>query len=426
MSATNMQQSGPVKKTKRNAKKKVSVDAADSRAAIETKSSAIVAAIDMSGKDAPEFSLVEDLAKFLSSTPPWCGEMDLNEAFMWIYGAVWRAVSENVPLNERDGKRTLTVERQRQIAQIIVDTALAFPKAYFVYMPLPACQLAAEELAISPDISIVKHYQSDTERDASMRNKLVAALARTQSSSLNDNLTYLRIKCSGYLTSSPDSSAAASAISRAKRLLLLSDLFDTGLCTTRGIFMESNVPVVALQAGNNVTDTELVHAPPELLKALATRTLKGKNAGGLFASLGKGASDATADLKARRRLIEDDGNREFERVRTGLEWAFDSRHSANETRSLIEACIALEALIGEQSAERGLTDRLADRCSYALGKSTNERQSIAADFRKIYNLRSELVHGRTARLGAADRDILRTAQKLVTRLLVHEIRMLER
>lgn len=54
--------------------------------------------------------------------------------------------------------------------------------------------------------------------------------------------------------------------------------------------------------------------------------------------------------------------------------------------------VVLEALLGE--GPEGVTERLARRIGMILGKDTNERQKIAKRFRKLYEVRSSLVHGR--------------------------------
>ena len=52
----------------------------------------------------------------------------------------------------------------------------------------------------------------------------------------------------------------------------------------------------------------------------------------------------------------------------------------------------LEALMGEKG--EGVTEKLARRISIILGKSNQERKKLKKDFKDLYNLRSELVHGK--------------------------------
>lgn len=51
----------------------------------------------------------------------------------------------------------------------------------------------------------------------------------------------------------------------------------------------------------------------------------------------------------------------------------------------------LESLAGERG--KGATDRLASRVASMLGRDEEERKSLAEQFRELYKIRSELVHG---------------------------------
>jgi hypothetical protein len=51
----------------------------------------------------------------------------------------------------------------------------------------------------------------------------------------------------------------------------------------------------------------------------------------------------------------------------------------------------LEALVGERG--KGVTKRLASRLAAMLGKDKEERESLAKEFRELYKIRCDLVHG---------------------------------
>jgi hypothetical protein len=68
----------------------------------------------------------------------------------------------------------------------------------------------------------------------------------------------------------------------------------------------------------------------------------------------------------------------------------------------------------------GLTKLIANRCAYALGKSSKEREEIIDFFVQFYRVRSEVVHsGRTA-LQADERQIVNEGLMLAIRILQHE------
>ena len=66
---------------------------------------------------------------------------------------------------------------------------------------------------------------------------------------------------------------------------------------------------------------------------------------------------------------------------------------AFELDQLLWHMVAIEALLGER--ESGLTDTLVRRCGSVLGCTNDERAKIGKSFRKIYELRSDVVHGNT-------------------------------
>jgi hypothetical protein len=80
----------------------------------------------------------------------------------------------------------------------------------------------------------------------------------------------------------------------------------------------------------------------------------------------------------------------------------------------LQACIGLEALLGEDDQDEPLTTRLADRCAFLLGQSTADRESIRGRFKKIYVVRSKLIHGRRARLNVNEEQMLYAAQGLLS------------
>nr|WP_247682298.1 HEPN domain-containing protein [Burkholderia sp. Tr-862] len=112
-------------------------------------------------------------------------------------------------------------------------------------------------------------------------------------------------------------------------------------------------------------------------------------------------------------------NQDATRILTGLEWAFDADVERNETQALLNACIGIEAILGK-SQETGLTDKLADRCAFMLGRGARQREQIASDFKKIYDARSKVVHGRRRRLQPQERGMLDQAKQLLRNILQRE------
>ena len=110
-----------------------------------------------------------------------------------------------------------------------------------------------------------------------------------------------------------------------------------------------------------------------------------------------------------------------ERILSAALWSFEARIDSSPTSSFIKTCIALEALLGEDSDRSNLTDKLAIKYSYLLGRNAQERKKIEADFKKIYHLRSKLVHGSLKNSTPLERSLIKKARILLEFSLIKEL-----
>jgi len=107
-------------------------------------------------------------------------------------------------------------------------------------------------------------------------------------------------------------------------------------------------------------------------------------------------------------------------LRTAIEWFFDAEISQNGTVQLIQRFIGIEALLGVADEKQGITEKLAIRYAFLLGKTRRERAQRISDFKKAYDLRSQLVHGRTARLTNVQQEISNDVRTMLVDLIWHE------
>jgi len=114
---------------------------------------------------------------------------------------------------------------------------------------------------------------------------------------------------------------------------------------------------------------------------------------------------------------------EFETILTSCEWAFDSYFESNETISFIFLSIAFEALLGRDGSDLGLTTLLSDRLSMIAAKSHVDRSEIRSQFKRFYQTRSKVVHGRRAKLEAGERELLRWARQKFKEVLKKEMEL---
>ncbi|WP_347158481.1 hypothetical protein [Pseudomonas aeruginosa] len=92
---------------------------------------------------------------------------------------------------------------------------------------------------------------------------------------------------------------------------------------------------------------------------------------------------------------------------------------------LLQVCIGLESIYGEDSSGEGLTESLSDRCAYSIGTSHASRAKIKQNFRTIYKLRSKIVHGVIQRLSEEEAKFLQTGEILLRKSLHKEMLLQE-
>ena len=88
--------------------------------------------------------------------------------------------------------------------------------------------------------------------------------------------------------------------------------------------------------------------------------------------------------------------------------------------------ICLEILLGDKQVSDlvGLGELLGNRCAFLVGRSRTQRDKILADFRRIYDTRSRIVHSGQNRLTAKEEDDLWTLRWLCSRVVQEEMRLL--
>jgi hypothetical protein len=110
------------------------------------------------------------------------------------------------------------------------------------------------------------------------------------------------------------------------------------------------------------------------------------------------------------------------RLQFALEWSYDAAFTSNTTFTFILNCIAIEALMGDSGTAVGIT--LGNRIAYMLGKDNTNRKYIMEEIKKLYKLRSNLVHGNQSRPSKEDTNTRHFATLLLNKLIKHELSIL--
>lgn len=117
-----------------------------------------------------------------------------------------------------------------------------------------------------------------------------------------------------------------------------------------------------------------------------------------------------------------------QRILLAGKWLLDGYSGKNELLSFVQASVALEILLGDKAVSDlvGLGELLRNRCAYLVGKTHAQRQEILEDFKKIYDIRSRIVHRGKDRLRQNERELLYTLRWMVGRVIQEELERIER
>lgn len=119
-------------------------------------------------------------------------------------------------------------------------------------------------------------------------------------------------------------------------------------------------------------------------------------------------------------------NPKAERILSAAEWFLDSYVGKNELLSFVQAMVAVEILLGDKprSDLMGLEELLANRCAYLIAKTHSERISVLEDFKKIYEVRSKIVHRGKSRLTYNERELFSKLQWICRRVIREELNLI--
>lgn len=116
-----------------------------------------------------------------------------------------------------------------------------------------------------------------------------------------------------------------------------------------------------------------------------------------------------------------------EKILLASQWLFDSYAGKDELLSFVQTMVVLEILLGETDSpdEIGLGELLRNRCAYLIGRTHNERSYILGEFKKIYRVRSQIVHRGKSRLTPDERVLFTQLRMMCRRVIQAELDLLK-
>lgn len=377
--------------------------------------------------------LFDEFIRFLGAHSPWKNclrDLDCwHIAYRWLYSGVDIPKDANGLLKDYLPPEKLMAMHDEMVAEL-----LSYPRKYSVCFELPALiDTEQQGIQLIPGVTLVRAAPGEQFPDALFRATKGLSSAFNglgYRATLREGNWYLVIEASGFVDRSTNSSAGSSALSRFKQIIQLCEVHGFGFEKRfrGGLLLSTGADVIAIDRSPGLSRHLSIDIPQEMRERMASLTVRQTpiTTGGLLALAMEpklhSISDSLVNGFARYRPLFEapDANLDAQRLWAGLEWAFDSRVAGNETQAFLQACIGIEAVLGDDDVERGLTEKLADRCAYLLGRSISERREICSSFKEIYKVRSHLVHGRRKRLDPSQRTLLDNVQRLLSQILKAE------
>jgi hypothetical protein len=115
-----------------------------------------------------------------------------------------------------------------------------------------------------------------------------------------------------------------------------------------------------------------------------------------------------------------------ERVRLAAGWLFDSMSNSKSLLAFVQAMTALEILMGEKDDgdEIGLGATIRNRCAFLVAESYDERKYISTELKKIYIVRSNILHKGKDSLNSSEYGMLVLLRWICGRAISKELKLL--
>lgn len=333
-------------------------------------------------------------------------------------------------------------------AASLVDELETLPWSYtlFVQLPLEAdCGIVAG-YELSTEFSLVipteqlKHEfsfarQAETNKSAFL-NALLGRGDRVRE--WNDKQFYLKGSIEGFIEDSFTTPTVAKFLSGVKSFLGLGIavfLFET---ERRGFFNTPRTAPILVFRNNNGTlsiQDEHLFARGEMdtlqsIKLFSSIEQRSKEPTKFPGLLGLGTDfEVGRDVLIGRKLeliskAFKNNERGKEVLRAGC-WYFDGSSAENSALKFVQLTTTLEILLGDQDPEENLTTLMANRAAYMIGRNHEERQEVIEKFKKLYKVRSKIVHRGHTELSSEERDTWFALLVLCSRVLERELTLLK-
>lgn len=147
-------------------------------------------------------------------------------------------------------------------------------------------------------------------------------------------------------------------------------------------------------------------------------------------SLGQGLSDPEKVIRLQGALTAIghvvSAGAQAEKIMLAAQWLFDSYAVNDELLSFVQTMVVLEILLGKKQKKDaiGLGELIGNRCAYLIADSHQERAVVLRDFKRIYDVRSEIVHSGKSHLSSEERFLFGKLRSICHRVIEAEQKLL--
>ena len=359
--------------------------------------------------------------------------LTISDCYSIFYDLVCESIIEKVKNGEKleGGLWDLLGDSDaRKLKETLTEFYLSVPRNYDIYVPIPKVSINIESIDISDKLSIIS-FEKEEDIPGGYNKGLLSF-----DNKLEPKKIYLRYSTSGYSNRNLENRTLKKALSNfkiafqqgiSKQLFKITEGTPAGFGILRGL-THYQIPKAKIVSVDRTSDAQRVvsaELPLDISKLLSSvdintssKTVKKALEEGKLASLIK------SYLRLPTLLMENVEN-EALRVKSAVEWCFDSYVTEDLTMSFLQTCFGLESLFGEDAASESLTKTLADRCAYLVGTDIKGRKTIRDNFKELYDIRSKLVHGVERSLGADKKNYLNWGRSVLEISLFKEIKHLD-
>jgi hypothetical protein len=363
---------------------------------------------------------------------------DTHAASTFILGTLSRELDIKYELSREANPRPLSVLPEYKdtdsLAERLVADLLALPRKYTVSFELPnslkgigAAELSSHFRFVTADKAVLDAFPFNPDRGAESSAESKPVLGILSGMFGEDGWRigsiYLQIEIDGFVGTFAGELNKDATLSQAESNLRA--VFGLGLAL--GLFYDSSQSqqpfaiftkyLVHEQADRKWTKLGARPLPEWTSRILSTLVLK-KNA-------------EIAEFLNTIRIAISVPDRS-PKLLLACQWLFDSYGSDDELLDFIRTTVVLEILLGEEEGrdprdleKPSLSELMANRCAYLIAKSHSERKKLLIEFKKIYKVRSGIVHKGKSRLAGDEKIMLRRLRELCHLVIREEIELLK-